>query len=634
MHSFCKAICSVSPGLVLMASISAACHAAPAGQSSSAPANAVPAQSGANQASTNAQPVFHAQSNLVLVDVVVTDHDKAVHGIDRSAFHVLQDGKEQSLASFDEHQPNIEPPAFIAASLPPNTFTNLPAYPVSSASNVILLDGLNTPLNERGQVHRKLIQYLDTVKPGTTLAIFSLALNLRMVVPFTTDVPKLVAALKNPKKNAQPVVEGFPGNGQDATSTNETAANEQTTPAVPLQSPISTVSASGVNLETAPGATYGTPIDAAGALQRFEADQASFTTDMRVKLTLDALQQLARYLGGIDGRKNVVWISGAFPLVIFPNNSLKLPFDAMRIYTDKIRQTSEMLTAARVAIYPVDARGIMEPGTVSAANKFVSPNEAYKESIAEENEGREATIGAMQEMADDTGGQAYVETNDLDKAMANAVENGSSYYTIAYVPTSTALDGAYHKIQVRIDAGHGYKLAYRHGYYADSNPTSAPDSTDQAKLLDAATAHDAPPATQILFKARVLPASDPSFQGVSLPGGQLAGALMGPAERYIIDLTLDAHDLAFDSLPDGSRRDPIEFSIVAYGKDGQRLNAYDQKFQLGLQEAQYQHLLNSGISVRLPFDLPTGQSDLRIAVFDLNANRAGSLEVPLEVTPQ
>ncbi|MFZ1938827.1 MAG: hypothetical protein WAU67_07000, partial [Terracidiphilus sp.] len=103
----------------------------------------MPAQSGANQASTNAQPVFHAQSNLVLVDVVVTDHDKAVHGIDRSAFHVLQDGKEQSLASFDEHQPNIEPPAFIAASLPPNTFTNLPAYPVSSASNVILLDGLN-----------------------------------------------------------------------------------------------------------------------------------------------------------------------------------------------------------------------------------------------------------------------------------------------------------------------------------------------------------------------------------------------------------------------------------------------------------------------------------------------------------
>jgi VWFA-related protein len=634
MHSFSKAIGFSACKLLLLAAASAACYAAAAGQSSSANANGAATQAGTNQAAAGNQPVFHAQSNLVLVDVVVTDHDKAVHGLDRSAFHILQDGKEQSLASFDEHGTNIEPPAFMPATLPPNTYTNLPAYPVSSASNVILLDGLNTPINDRAQVHRKLIQYLETVKPGTTLAIFSLSLNLRMVVPFTTDVPRLVTALKNPK--AQPVVQGFPSTAQDAASNNEATANEQSTPAPPLQSPISTASAPGVNLETAPGASYGTPINAAGALQQFDADAASFATDVRVKLTLDALQQLAQYLGGIDGRKNVVWISGAFPLVIFPSNSLKLPFDAMRIYTDKIRQTAEMLTAARVAIYPVDASGLGGPSMASAANKFVSPNEAYGASLAAEHEERDATIGAMQEMADDTGGQAYVQTNDLDRAMANAVDNGSSYYTIAYVPASTALDGAYHKIQVRIDAGHGYKLAYRHGYYADAASRSAPDTADQAKLLDAAIAYDAPPATQILFKARVLPANDPSFQGVNLPtgpGGQMSGPLTGATERYIIDLTLDTHGLAFDTLPDGSHSDPIEFSIVAYDKNGARVNAYDQRFQLGLQEAQYQRLLNSGISMRLPFDLPAGQSDLRIAVFDLNANRAGSLEVPLEVTP-
>ena len=127
----------------------------------------------------DAAPSLRTSSNLVLVDVVVTDHDKPVHGLDRSRFHILEDGSEQTISSFDEHQPAAAPPAFLApAALPPNTYTNLPAYPDSPAVNVLLLDALNTPTGDQMRVRSKMIDYLATLKPGTELAIFTLGTQL------------------------------------------------------------------------------------------------------------------------------------------------------------------------------------------------------------------------------------------------------------------------------------------------------------------------------------------------------------------------------------------------------------------------------------------------------------------------
>jgi hypothetical protein len=71
--------------------------------------------------------------------------------------------------------------------------------------------------------------------------------------------------------------------------------------------------------------------------------------------------------------------------------------------------------------------------------------------------------------------------------------------------------------------------------------------------------------------------------------------------------------------------------MIAYDGLGHPLNDYTHAFQVGLNAAQFERILSSGISVRLPFDLPAGQVDLRIGVHDLNADRAGSLEVPLEI---
>jgi len=232
-------------------------------------------------------PTLRTSSNLVVVDVVVSEHDQPVLGLDRSAFHVFEDGKEQPLSSFDEHQPAATPPVVTRSALPPNTYSNQPVWPNSSAVNVLLLDALNTPLSDQANMRQRMIHYLGTIKPGTAMAVFTLSSQLRMVTDFTTDPAALVAALKNSKADPQ----------QSATLASE-QSEENAAWLAQVQG------------------------NAQLALQRFLADHAASETDARTKVTLAAMQELAGYLRGVPGRKNVIWFSGSFPLAILPDSML------------------------------------------------------------------------------------------------------------------------------------------------------------------------------------------------------------------------------------------------------------------------------------------------------------------------
>jgi hypothetical protein len=391
------------------------------------------------------------------------------------------------------------------------------------------------------------------------------------------------------------------------------------------------------------------------ALQQFQADQIAGQTNARMRITLDAMKQLAGYLGGISGRKNVIWFSGSFPLTLLPEAGVVDAFANVETFRDQVQKTADMLTAARVAIYPIDASGLWEPAEFSAADATSVPSDPHAAAQAQttqwsqERERHYANQGTMQTLADETGGEPFFETNDFGKAVAGAIENGSSYYTLAYVPKNAAPEGQhsninaqYRKIQVRLDDDHGLKLAYRRGYYADTPGNSSPSASDlsgsnQSSVFAAALAPDAPAATAILLRARVLPATDPVFQGVALPASPAAPAgdkstsPSHPTRRYIVDLTIDAHSLSLDNLPDGSHKAAIELAMIAYDGLGHPLNSYTHAYQVGLSAAQFQRIMASGISVRLPFDIPAGDIDLRIGVHDLNADRAGSLDIPLAV---
>jgi VWFA-related protein len=616
MHSLCKATAAVL-------ALSQLCFAALGQSKPSSPA------------SGPTTPLFRSSSNLVLVDVVVIHRDKPVLGVERVRFHIFDDGAEQPIESFDEHAPDdrssaVAIPQMFGDIAAPHTFTNISPYPAKGTVNVLLLDALNTPLANQLEVRRQMIEYMAKIEPGTSLAIFTLSSRLRLVEGFTTDAAQLASAMKDSAVNAK------------ASAMLDPASDQA------LDATIGDAAGMGVNTVDA----QSNLVDPIASMLQFQADLTAFQTDQRVRMTMEAMQQLARYFSGIPGRKNLIWFSASFPLMLDPNDALESPFEGMRNYAEQIRETSELLSAARVAVYPVDAKGLATPPSFDASyttsTNLVSatanagrggarsrrqankPNPAsdvsrqLQESLQEE--------ATLDQVAMETGGKVYRSTNDLREAVADAAETGASYYTIGFSPA--ALNGQFHKLRVSVDNSE-YKLAYRSGYFADL-PKHSPASSIDSSLIAATSLHGAPASTQILFEARILDSNDPKLRGSRLPegpAGELVANLKQPTRRVIVDVKADLAGLALEQTSEGSRSGKIEFVLIAYDAEGKRINYFDKGFQLNLMPQQYAGTLANGIPIRMALDLPTERIFLRIAVHDLNSGKVGSLEVQLAGDP-
>ena len=118
---------------------------------------------------------------------------------------------------------------------------------------------------------------------------------------------------------------------------------------------------------------------------------------------------------------------------------------------------------------------------------------------------RSDKIMSMEQLAQDTGGKAYFNTNDLAAAAGKAIADGAHYYTLAYTPVNKKMDGSYRKIEVKVPDSK-YRMAYRHGYNADDLPSAA-NAKAEANPLHGLMMYGMPDATQILYAARVLPAN-------------------------------------------------------------------------------------------------------------------------------
>jgi VWFA-related protein len=464
--------------------------------------------------------------------------------------------------------------------------------------NVLLLDELNTPPASLPELRKEMVQYLAEVQPGTSMAIFVLTSRLRMVTGFTTDVSQFARLFDDKKTMAQSANSTGPAaNDEGAAKTNRALITQKETE----ESDREAIQGgpAGPGLEASIAAEPGGLI-AVGQLNNSLTEQADRRIDDRVGTTLAAFRLLARYLSAIPGRKNLIWLSGSFPMFLGPGETE---------YEPAVRATMSLLAAARVAVYPVDATGL----TIGSSPTY--PGQT------------------MRFAAELTGGQAYVNTNGFKEAMADAVQSGSSYYTVGYLPGDKPFNGKFRKINVRLDKGH-YTLNYRTGYYADPPDNPSEHSLGQANLITEAARYGVPPMTQILFVAQILPATDPAFKNLNfkgVSGGEMAATMKQPAQLYAVNLTVDAHDVVFNQTSNGVRQAKIKFALIAYDAGGNCLNFLVRNYEINIKPENMEQEMKTGIHARVGFDLPAGHESLRIAVEDLNAGRAGSVEIPLSV---
>jgi VWFA-related protein len=551
-------------------------------------------------------PLLRADTTVVLVDVVATEKDKPLAGLTRNQFHVYEGGREQRITFFEEKRPAPPGQARLPHLLPPHIYTNildaLPGTPV----NVLLLDGLNTMGPDQMEVRRQMLAYLTKLDPGTTMAVFTLTSRLRMVQGFTSDLAQLKHAVEKVNMQAQATPAGI-------------NTPEDETPSV--QNPHASAQENAI---------------IADAMKQFEAEIKAAQMDVRVRITLDALRQLAHYLDGLPGRKNLIWFSGSFPSQIASDLSGSNTSSGVRNYSNDMRETGDMLEAARVSVYPVDTRGLVaEPDMMSAPTGNMSEDTVAHIQQSQINSQAMSSPfleqQTMQELAESTGGRAYFNTNGLKEAVADAVSQGSNYYTLLYVPQDKNFHGEFRRIKVKVDAPNT-KLAYRTGYFADPQNKPSQHHEKQETLTAAASMMGAPPTTEVLFKALVLPADDPQFKNIKLeskPVGELATSLKGPVRRERVDLTIDPHGLSFKKADSGRCGITVEFAVLAYDSDGKRVNYVDKQFQIAFTPERLSYIMANGYTARIFIDVPRDDVSLRLVVHDLNAQRTGSLEVPL-----
>ena len=582
--------------------------------------------------STEERTTFRAEVRRVLLDVVVTTNkDEPVTGLPREQFQVFEDGKAQTLATFEEHAGLPDIPALTRmAKLPPNVFSNVPLAKAGDAANILLLDSLNTPMSDQSYVHGAMIRYVKNIRPGTRLAIFTLGSRLRFVQGFTGDPAVLMAAVDG-KKSA--------GNPELSNLLQTSAAQDAGQRAIDQVR----------EMQAATGANLQASID---AMAQFQAETTSSQTDVRIKTTLEAMEQLSRYLEGIPGRKNVIWFSGSFPLTSLslkssgPNSvmpqGLPDPSAVLREYQYDVAKAANMLAAAQIAIYPIAAEGVAVdphydlsgplPPKIAGIKVEQQMTQAQVGDLQGGQTSRNVNHAAMDVLAWETGGEAYYNTNGFNEALDHVLENGTHYYTLTYSPTNRKMDGQYRRIEVKLTAGK-YRLAYRRGYYATDIQTkpatpAQPKGDPLRPLMD----HGTPDSTEIFYTMRVVPAS---VQPANLQPGKSSGRagdnenLKGAITRYTVTFTLSPEHLTLDPSPDGVRHGNVEATLLAYDRDGNPLNWMVRMLQFRIPPEHYAQVQANGIGFNLDIDVPGAALYVRSGVYDLGSNKAGTLEIPL-----
>ncbi len=583
-----------------------ATNTAPAG-SAATPSGAAP-QPDTTQASFSAEsagtnPIFRTTARLVQVDVVVTDKQgRPIPGLTQADFTVLQDGKPQKVSVFEPHAGNVvadkTTPAAPGPTLPPDTYSNHPNAASADSWTIVLFDVLNTPTTNQDYARKQLLELLRTVPKGRPVALYVLTNRLTMIQGFTDEPEKLLQAAEKLLPSTSHVL---------------------TTEAQRQQEVGRITAATAESMASMPGGTTNNPVinDSNNRQLQQLRDMESFQISDRANFTLAAFEALSRAVSGYPGRKNLIWLSASFPIQIMADpTQVTQPWRNSSNFRKTLAEAGVLLAKSRIAVYPTDVRGLQGRGldiSVSAneSGNWTGASNAgsYGDLIGQQTADYTEERTTMKQIAEQTGGEAFLGTNDLKLAMQRSMDDGSTYYTLAYAPDKIDPETAFHKIQVKTNQPN-VKLAYRRGYYSAGLKT--PAVAVGAAALRGALQPGMPPATMVFFTATVLP-PDATHKDV------------------LIQYVVNPNTITFEDVPDQKKRIVLDCIAIAYDKEGHEVGHASDTLDGAIQAAAYETVMARGVPAKQEMTLPAGVYNLRLGIMDRASQQIGTLDVPLVI---
>lgn len=307
---------------------------------------------------------------------------------------------------------------------------------------------------------------------------------------------------------------------------------------------------------------------------------------------LATLDQLAQTLAPLPGRKNVLWLSAGSPRLLLSGD----PFRLDEQDSADARRVDDELEAARIAIYPIDARGLfgVPPGSAAA--------------LASQQ-------GSFLQVAEATGGEATLNSNGIAAAASHILATSGSFYTLTFSPRNLRFDNRWHTLRVTLDRP-GLHLSYRRGYFADGRNITATPGPRQ-RLLAGGTTVSTPGqvASPLIFSATVTPT--------------LAVANIAKNHtRYTIHYTVPVSTVTLHTAP-GKPRFVVGAAAIAVNADGHPVARRAEQVTVPVNlDVLHQHP-GIDLPVDLELDLPRGNAFLSLALWDVQTGRIGTVALPL-----
>ncbi|MEO6120137.1 MAG: VWA domain-containing protein [Terriglobales bacterium] len=537
---------------------------------------------------------FRSFSRMVLVDVVVKDgNGRAVSGLKLSDFELAEDGVPHQIASFSESVERRPRRRGAMSAELQDVYSNArPPGEEEVRPSIVLLDLLNTSVQDRPIARKALLKFVqERMQSKEPLAIFVLWNKLELLIDLTGDIPMISSVIASDRRT-------YADPKRDRMSSNmmRKVADLFDNPSLALIS--SPTDPNGIA-----DAVYQRLAESTERIEdQFEAERAM----TRVEQTLAALRAIARFAEKHRGRKSLVWLSAAFPFSIQTEFGV-VDFDA------QLRHTSNQLSTAQVAVYPVDVRGLT-PVVARPLEDEISkqwllrPDEHVPKAFQEAYHHLFDSQDTMKEIADLTGGVAYTNRNDLDVAIAYALEDNRETYTLGYYPLKKRFDSRFRRIKVKLKTTRHADLRYRRGYYATGFSIETRVSSDLLTALE----QDATVSAQIPLLSRVAPAAPTAnvpFQvEIFVKGGNIH--YMDVANR----------SAAF-----------LDFAAVALSPAGKSVARTWHRGELKLDPEKIAQAERSGLLYSLPINLPAGHYRIRAGIRDSFTGRIGTVEIPVVV---
>lgn len=516
-------------------------------------------------------PRFKVAVDAVRIDAVVTDRDgRIVRDLTAADFIVLQNGKPQPV-TFAQFVPVAVSGAAASAVAPVSSSTPAGTAPPASTLTTaraaiqrtlaVVVDDLGLSVESLYYVKRALNAFIDReVQPTDLVSIIRTGGSIGSLQPFTTDRRVLRGVIDHLQWN------GFSRSGVEPFE----ALNEWTT------------------FDERSG--LGDPND----FTKMNAFRRSFVA----RATLGSLNLAIRAARDLPGRKALLFVSEGFEMFDVEDTRLREALDAV----------IDQATRAGVVVYSLDPRGLQTAGLQASDNlKRPVVRQRARDRLAFNRDTQEG----LAYVAEQTGGFAILNTNDLAGGFERISADVRDYYIIGYTPEQGTFAGKgkkpqFHDIRVKVRRP-GLRVRTRKQFLgvSDEDAPAAP-RTPKDDLIRAAISPFT--ATDIAVLATPLPGWSPE---------------RGSFVRTL--LHIDARALAFVEDGEGRRTASADVLGMVFDADGTEVAHLTTGFEVGLTDAATDDALQRGLAYTLLVPIPrAGGFQLRFAVRDRHSGRLGS----------